>query len=241
MKNRSLDIKRLAMKKSALLCSVLLSLISSLHSANLVNDFSASVRGFNWTDPGDPSRNIISNYTTSYSASVASIPGLVDTGFVTVDYQSPFPVFTTYSYTVDAYNDFGGRGLSLSGITGFLVSLRLEPNNSSSAINFFMIGNNDRVYDWGINTSALSATEFRQVTINLADNSDWILDGASAAWQIGVSASAFNPASTRYNLSIDSVSSVPEPSAGLLLISGLGAVALLRRGRAWRWDSVWSP
>ena len=219
------------MKYPILLLSAFLSLGSSLHSATLVNDFSANITGFNWTDPSDPSRTdgVSSNYTTSYSAAVASTPGLVDTGFVTVDYQSPFPPSLTYSYVVDAYSDFGGPGLSLTGVTGFLVSLRLEPNNSSSAINFFMIGSNDLVYNWTIATSALSSSEFRQLSIVLSDSSDWVNNPATGAWQIGVSASYANPASARYNLSIDSVSSVPEPSSGLLLISGFGALALLRR------------
>ena len=231
LEKQELRLYILLMNYPILLLSALLSLVSSLHSATLVNDFSANVTGFSWTDPSNPSRTdgVTSNYTTSYSAAVASTPGLVDTGFVTVDYQSPFPPSLTYSYVVNAYNDFGGPGLSLTGITGFLVSLRLEPNNSSSAINFFMIGSNDLVYNWSIATSALSSSEFRQLSIVLSDSSDWVNNPATGAWQIGVSASYANPASARYNLSIDSVSSVPEPSSGLLLISGLGALALLRR------------
>lgn len=231
LEKQELRLYILLMNYPILLLSALLSLVSSLHSATLVNDFSANVTGFSWTDPSNPSRTdgVTSNYTTSYSAAVASTPGLVDTGFVTVDYQSPFPPSLTYSYVVNAYNDFGGPGLSLTGITGFLVSLRLEPNNSSSAINFFMIGSNDLVYNWSIATSALSSSEFRQLSIVLSDSSDWVNNPATGAWQIGVSASYANPASARYNLSIDSVSSVPEPSSGLLLISGFGALALLRR------------
>ena len=233
LEKQELRLYILFMNYPILLLSALLSLVSSLHSATLVNDFSGDVSGFNWTDPSDPSRTdgVTSNYDTMSRTIMvsSSTPGLVDTGFVTVDYQSPFPPSLTYSYVVNAYNDFGGPGLSLTGITGFLVSLRLEPNNSSSAINFFMIGSNDLVYNWSIATSALSSSEFRQLSIVLSDSSDWVNNPATGAWQIGVSASYANPASARYNLSIDSVSSVPEPSSGLLLISGLGALALLRR------------
>ena len=212
---------------------ILLGLLESIKAATLVNDFSgsSSISGSNWTDPTNPARTdgITSNYSTTYNASTSAVTGLVDKGFVTVDYQSPYPGGLFYSYVVDAYNDFGGPGLDLGGVTGFLVSLRKEANNTAMNINFYIIGSNDNVYSWQIATSALSATEFRVIPITLADNTDWVAFPSSGAWSIGVAASYMNPASTRYNISIDSVSSVPEPSSGLLLVSGLGALALLRR------------
>ena len=223
------------MRNKFYLCVVasFLGLLGSINAATLVNDFSgsSSISGSNWTDPTDPARTdgITSNYSTTYNASTSAVTGLVDKGFVTVDYQSPYPGGLFYSYVVDAYNDFGGPGLDLGGVTGFLVSLRKEANNTAMNINFYIIGNNDQAYSWQIATSALSATEFRVIPITLADNSAWVTDSPSAAWNIGVAASYMNPASTRYNISIDSVSSVPEPSSGLLFVSGLGGLALLRR------------
>ena len=210
---------------------LLLGIFQQSKAATLINGFSGAVTGSNWTDPANPSRTdgIISNYTTNYSATTGSFAGLVNTGFVTVDFQSAFPLNLTYSYTVNGYNNFGGSGLSMNGITGFEVSLRKEVNNSAFNINFYIIGNNDNVYEWNITTSALSATEFRSIPISLSSNSSWVTDNPTGAWAIGVDASYANPASTRYNFSIDSISGVPEPSSGLLLVSGLGALALLRR------------
>ena len=202
------------------------------HAATLINGFSGGpVSGFSWTDPSDPSRTdgVTSNFSTNFSASTASVAGLVNAGFVTVDYQAPFPPSLTYSYYVAGYDDFGGPGLSMSDITGFNVSLRKEANNSAFSLNFFIIGSNDNVYEWNISTSDLSTTEFRSIPIVLSSNSAWASDAPAGAWTIGVDASYANPASTRYNFSIDSISAVPEPSSGLLLLSGLGTLALLRR------------
>ena len=202
------------------------------HAATLVNDFSGSVTGFNWVDPNDTTRTdgISSNYTTNYTAATGSFTGLVNSGFVTVDYQSPFPPATTYSYNVKGYDGFSGPGLDLNGITGFEVSLRKEFSNTAAFINFYIIGTNDNVYEWTISTLALSLSEFRAIPITLSSNSFWINNAPTGAWEIGVSASGSNPpASARYNFSIDSIISVPEPSSSLLVVSGLGALAFLRR------------
>ena len=227
--------KLISTKRNSPLCFVaaFLGLLGSVKAATLVNDFSNNnpIRGYNWTDPTDPTRTdgITSNYSTNFNASTSAVAGLVDQGFVTVDYQSPFPPSTFYSYAVDAYSNFGGPVFDLSGVTGFLVSLRKEASNTAMNINFYIIDSADAVYSWQIATSSLSATEFRVVPITLADNPAWVTDSPSAAWNIGVAASNSNPASARYNISIDSVSYVPEPSSGFLLVSGLGALAILRR------------
>lgn len=216
---------------SALVVALLFSPLA--HAANLVNDFSVSVAGgFNWTEPSDPSRTdgITSNFTTSFSATTL-VPGLVDNGFVTIDYTSPYPPGLFYSYFVDAFNSFnaGGPDFSLTGVTGFNISLRSEINNTASSINFYILGNNDNIYSWEIATSALSTSEFRVIPITLASSVDWVNNPTSGAWAIGVAASYSNPASTTYNISVDSVSSVPEPSTGALLASGLVAWGFMRR------------
>ena len=203
--------------------------ISAGQAATLVNDFSAPVSGINWTQVVS-SGGITSNYSTSFSASTGSVSGLVDPGFVTVDYQQALPGGLSYSYTVEGFNDnFGASDISMVGVTGFEVSLRKELNNSAFSINFFIIANNDNVYEWNIDTSALSTTEFRVIPISLSTNTGWARDNPTAAWVIGVDSSYANPASTRYNFSIDSISSVPEPSSGLMLLSGLGVLTVLRR------------
>lgn len=214
-----------------LFLTLALSLPMVSHAATLINDFSGPVSGYSWTDTSNPSRTdgVTSNYTTSFSASTGSVAGLVNTGFVTVDYQAPFPPSLTYSFYVAGYDDFGGPGLSMSGVTGFNVSLRKEANNSASSINFFIIGSNDNVYEWNISTSDLSTTEFRSIPIVLSSNSAWDSGAPAGAWTIGVDASFNNPASTRYNFSIDSISAVPEPTSSLLLASGLCVLGLLRR------------
>jgi hypothetical protein len=200
------------------------------HAATLINGFSGGpVSGSSWTGPSDPSIGVTSNFSTNFSASTGSVAGLVNTGFVTVDYQAPFPPNLTYSYYVAGYDDFGGPGLSMSDITGFNVSLRKEANNSAFSLNFFIIGSNDNVYEWNISTLDLSTTEFRSIPIVLSSNSAWASGAPAGAWTIGVDASYANPASARYNFSIDSISAVPEPSSGLLLLSGLGTLVLLRR------------
>lgn len=197
-------------------------------AANLVNDFSVNVGGgVNWTDPS-PMTGITSNFTTSFLAT--GVPGLVNQGFVTVDYQSAYPMGLFYSYTVDAFNSgSAGYDFSLTGVTGFNVSLRKESNNTASSINFYIIGSNDNVYEWNIDTSSLSTSEFRVIPIALASNSAWASSSPTGAMNIGIAASYNNPASTRYNVSIDSVSSVPEPNAGILLLGGLTALGLTRR------------
>jgi hypothetical protein len=52
------------------------------------------------------------------------------------------------------------------------------------------------------------------------------------AVEIAVKGDMNNPAPSTYNFSIDSLRAVPEPSSGLLLLSGLGVLAVLRRRRS---------
>lgn len=157
------------MRNKFYLCVVasFLGLLGSwINAATLVNDFSdsSSISGANWTDPTNPARKdgITSNYSTTFNASTSAVAGLVDQGFVTVDYQAPFPPSFFYSNGVNAYNNFSGPGLDLSGVTGFLVSLRTEASNTAMNINFYIIDSADNVYSWQIATSSLSATEFQR-------------------------------------------------------------------------------
>lgn len=198
------------------------------HAATLINGFSGGpVQGTTWVQP-DWTWDTL-NFTRSFDASTGSVAGLVNTGFVTVDYRnmslSPFENYAFGAYV--AGHD--GSILNLSGITGFNVSLRKEANNSADSLNFYIFVANDGGYMWNISTSDLSTTEFRSIPIVLSNNSTWASGAPTQAYTIAVGASAANPANTRYNFSIDSISAVPEPSSSLLVASGLGVLGLLRR------------
>ena len=119
----------------SLLTIITLGSIANMPAATLVNDFSAPVTGSVWTDVTS-SGGITSNYTTSFSASAGSFPGLANKGFVTVDFQSAFPLGLTYSCTVNGYDDFDGPQLYMIDPSG--VSYVSIPNHfaQSTCTNF---------------------------------------------------------------------------------------------------------
>ena len=145
------------MKDSILLLSALLSLVSSLHSATLVNDFSGGVSGYAFTE--NPSSD--TNYYTSaatQSATATALPGQVDIGFYTVNFSDAQPInigqygrVTAFqgsfgSYDPDLGSYVGGNLFSLDNITGFLLSLRREHLNTADKINLYILSDQDREY-----------------------------------------------------------------------------------------------
>lgn len=206
-------------------------------AAVLVNDFSGTVTGYTFTE------NISDYYGSggpSASPNALGVAGLVDKGFYTINFRDTDP-FNVGSYgIVNAYTgDMGGwnpnTGLygggtyfDLQGISGFLVSLRREAANTAATINLYILTNQDFEYWFPISTSGLSTSSFTDTFIDLSSNPNYSYFSGLTAAQIGVRGDSSIPSST-YNFSIDSLRAVPEPSSGVMLLSGLGALGLLRR------------
>jgi len=207
---------------------------SSLHSATLVNDFSGPVSGYNFTD------SINDYYAFSSPAAFPAVfSGFnqVDVGFFTVNYRDTDP-FTTGSFSyVTAYQGqfgtydpdlgqyVGGNWFDLSTVSGFQLSLRRESANTAETINLYILSDQDREYYLPISLANISPSRFTDIYLDLSQSTIPVGTGAVT---IGIKGDFSNPSSV-YNFSVDSLRAVPEPSAGLLLISGLGALALLQR------------
>ncbi|NDA27154.1 MAG: PEP-CTERM sorting domain-containing protein, partial [Verrucomicrobia bacterium] len=122
----------------------------------------------------------------------------------------------------------GGTYFDLAGITGFSLSLRKENFNTASIINFYILTNRDSEILIPIDISGLSSTTFTDVSIDLANFGGYSYVPGLQAAKIAIQGDYSN---ATYNFSVDSLRTqgVPEPSSGLLLVSGLGALAILRR------------
>ena len=210
----------------------------SSYGATLVNDFSGVVTGYEFTDSG---ANYYSMSSPSASPNATSAPGQVDQGFYTVNYRD-MPFFNVGQIgIVNAYTGAmgswsagtgytGGTYFDLADVTGFLVSLRREAMNDAETINLYILSNQDTEYYFPINLAALPTNTFSDVLIDLTTAVNYSYFSGLGATQIGIKGDMGNPSST-YNFSVDSlrVQTVPEPSSGLLLLSGLGSLAVLRR------------
>jgi hypothetical protein len=113
----------------------------------------------------------------------------------------------------------------LEGVTSFILSIRREFLNNAGIVNLYILSDQDQEYYFPINLNLLPASMFMDISI---DTTGSFAVGMGAV-EIAVKGDSNNPAPSTYNFSIDSLRAVPEPSSGLLLFSGLGALALLRR------------
>jgi len=211
--------------------------VFDLHAAVLVNDFSGAVSGYVFTETLN---DYYGSGGPSASPNALGVAGQVDKGFYTVNFRDTDPFTVGSNGIVNAYTgDMGGwdpvTGLygggtyfDLQGITGFLVSLRREAANTAATLNLYILTNQDYEYWFPISTSSLSTSSFTDVFVNLSSNSSYSYFSGLTAAQIGVKGDSIIPSST-YNFSIDSLRAVPEPSSGILLLAGLGILALRRR------------
>jgi MYXO-CTERM domain-containing protein len=213
--------------------------LPSSHAQILVNDYSGAVTGYGFTESFSD-YYAESSPTTNPTAS--GNLGQVDLGFYTVNYRN-MPNFQTAGYSiVNAYTGdmgswsgsggfyTGGSYFNLEGITGFLVSLRKEAFNTASTINFYILTNQDMEVYIPISTSGISSTSFTDVAIDLNGFSGYTFVPGLQASQIGIKGSLVD--GEIFNFSIDSLRAIPEPSAGVFLTVGLGALALRRRRRS---------
>ncbi len=125
------------MRNKFYLCVVasFLGLLGSINAATLVNDFSGSVTGYNFTSSF---ADAFAMSSPSASPTASGATGQVDVGYYTVNYRD-MPNFNTgvwsivngYSGDMGNYDGdtgfyTGGTYFDLAGVTGFLVSLRKE-------------------------------------------------------------------------------------------------------------------
>jgi hypothetical protein len=205
-------------------------------AATLVNDFSGPISGYYFTDnPSGDTNYYFSSATHSPTAS--GLPGQVDQGYYTVDFSDAqaFNIgqyarvtafqgsFGTYDSDLGRY--VGGNLFNLEGVTSFILSIRREFLNNAGIVNLYILSDQDQEYYFPINLNLLPASMFMDISI---DTTGSFAVGMGAV-EIAVKGDSNNPAPSTYNFSIDSLRAVPEPSSGLLLFSGLGALALLRR------------
>ena len=215
----------------------------SAKAATLINDFSGTVTGYNFTD------SLADYYAmSSPSASPAATGALgqVDVGYYKVDYRdmpgfntSGFSIINGYQGDIGAWDGStgfytGGIYFDLAGVTQFLVSLRKESFNTAALINFYILTNQDREISIPIDISGLSAAGFTDLSIDLAGFAGYGYVPGLMAATIGIRGDSSNDSTAgaaHYNFSVDSlrVQTVPEPSTGLLMVAGLGVLALFRR------------
>lgn len=131
--------------------------------------------------------------------------------------------FGTYDSSLGMY--VGGNWFDLSTISGFWLSLRRESGNTAATINLYILSDQDLEYYLPVDLASLPTTQFTDVYLDLSGSS--VPHGAGAV-VIAIKGDGGIPSSD-YKFSIDSLRAVPEPTSGLLLVSGLGALALLRR------------
>ena len=224
-------------KLSAIALTLVFGLLGVGKASTLVNDFSGTAVGYGFTS------SFADYYAMSFpsaSPNATGNAGQVDVGYYTVNYRD-MPNFSTGAFS--AINGFtgdlgnwnnstgfyeGGTYFDLAGITGFSLSLRKENFNTASTINFYILTNRDTEIFVPIDISGLSSSTFTDVSIDLANFGGYRYVPGLAAAQIAIRGDYSN---ATYNFSVDSLRTqgVPEPSSGFLLVSGLGALALLRR------------
>jgi opacity protein-like surface antigen len=225
-------------------CLVMMAvLVSPAKAATLVNDFSGAVSGYGFTDP---LAAFYAMSSPSASPTATGNAGQVDVGYYTVNYRD-MPNFATSAFsTVNGFSGDlgiwngstgfyeGGTYFDLAGVTGFSLSLRKENFNTASIINFYILTNRDTEISIPIDISGLSLSTFTDVSIDLANFGGYSYIPGLQAAQIAIKGDSSNDSTINqasYNFSVDSLRTqgVPEPSSGLLLVAGLGALALLRR------------
>ena len=228
---------------AGLVFASLATILNSAKAATLVNDFSGTVTGYYFTDSF---ADYYAMSSPSASPTATGSAGQVDVGYYTVNYRD-MPNFSTGGFS--AINGFsgelgnwnnstgfyeGGIYFDLAGITGFSLSLRKENFNTASTINLYILTNLDTEIFIPIDISGLSSGTFTDVSIDLANFGGYSYVPGLGAAQIAIKGDYSNDSSMNqatYNFSVDSLRTqgVPEPSSGFLLVSGLGALALLRR------------
>ena len=223
--------------------SSVLSFVSAVRAATLVNDFSGTVTGYGFTSSF---ADYYAMSSPSASPTATGNAGQVDVGYYTVNYRDmpnystgAFSAINGFSGDIGNWNNStgfydGGTYFDLAGITGFSLSLRKENFNTASTINFYILTNRDTEIFVPIDISGLSSSTFTDVSIDLAHFGGYSYIPGLQAAQIAIKGDFSNDSSmnqSTYNFSVDSLRTqgVPEPSSGCLLMSGLGVVALLRR------------
>jgi len=227
----------MSIKILAFVLSFVFGLLGVGKASTLVNDFSGTAVGYGFTS------SFADMYAMSFpsaSPSATGNTGQVDVGYYTVNYRD-MPGYSTGAFS--SLNGFsgdlgnwnnstefyeGGTYFDLAGVTGFFLSLRKENFNTASIINFYILTNRDSEILIPIDISGLSSTTFTDVSIDLANFGGYSYVPGLQAAKIAIQGDYSN---ATYNFSVDSLRTqgVPEPSSGLLLVSGLGALAILRR------------
>jgi hypothetical protein len=217
--------------------AVFLGLLGPINAATLVNDFSGPVTGYYFTDNPSSDPDYFSSAATQ-SATATTQPGQVDLGFYTVNFSDAQAInigqhgrvtafmgsFGTYDPDLQRY--VGGNLFSLDNVTGFLLSLRREHLNTAGIINLYILSDQDQEFYFPINLNLLPASIFMDIAIDLTQTT---IPAGTGAVEIAIKGDAGNPAPSTYSFSLDSLRAVPEPSSSLLILSGLSALALLRR------------
>ena len=209
----------------------LLLLTGTLHAQVVINDFSGAQDSYTgWLYQG---------LNGTSSSSVSGLSGQVDTGYFTINDSAQNGYFGIYSSGTgntawslpSGYTDTTGD-LNLLNVSGFLVSLRREANNSAPLVYLELVDNTDISYQAPINLGSLSTGSFTDIFLPLSAFNLTYSSGLMA-WQIGIRGDYNNGDPQTYNFSLDSVRAVPEPSAVSLLAVGLaGLIALRRRKEA---------
>ena len=205
-------------------------------AATLVNDFVGPVSGWQFTENASSEPTFYTSSAT-HSPGVSGLPGQVDQGYYTVNFSEigasgvgQYGRVTAFlgsfgNYDSDLNRYVGGNLFSLENVTSFILSVRREHLNTAQFINLYILSDQDLEYYFPINLNLLPASIFVDIPIDTTGS----FPLGMGAVEIAVKGDMNNPAPSTYNFSIDSLRAVPEPSSGLLLLSGLGTLALLRR------------
>jgi len=209
------------------------------NAVTLVNDFSGPISGYQFTE-NPTSEPTFYNSSATHSPSLTGLPGQVDQGYYTVNFSevgsSGVGQYGRVTAFLGSFGNFdpdlgqrvGGNLFNLENITSFILSIRRESLNNAQFINLYILSDQDREYYFPINLNLLPASMFVDIPINTTG----AFPAGMGAVEIAVKGDTTNAAPSTYNFSIDSLRAVPEPSTGLLLFSGLGALALLRRRKS---------